>query len=146
MLELWYEASITSSTSAVLAYPLETISHFKTVDNVVGSKTIFASATEPNSNVNTLSVAEYVTVAVVNSSFVNACTASCNAVATSAKLVAEYQNNPDKNIKKASLEALYIMYKPEFKKDLMPIFEQATTSQTPEISLLAKDILNVINK
>ena len=61
-----------------------------------------------------------------------------------AKIVDEYKNNPDKNIKKASLEALYIIYKPEFKKDLMPIFEQAATSQNQEISLFAQDILKVV--
>ena len=61
-----------------------------------------------------------------------------------AKLVEEYKNNADKNIQKASLEAIYIMYKPEFRNDILPIFEQAVTSQNQEISLLAQDVLHVI--
>lgn len=62
----------------------------------------------------------------------------------SARLL-ELLNNPDDDIRASAIGALYMMYRPEFKKDLIPVFENASKSQSPAVRDFAVKSLSEIN-
>ena len=62
------------------------------------------------------------------------------------RLLEIYEKNPDGNLKAAAIGALYLMYRPEFKSDLKPIFEKAAQSQSPQVKQYAETALNDIEK
>ena len=71
--------------------------------------------------------------------------ASFSDMPASKKLLDEIQNNPDNNIKGVAVAALYKMYRPEFKKDLVPVFEKYSKSSIKEVKESASKSLKLIN-
>ncbi|MBQ2645714.1 hypothetical protein IJG14_09110 [bacterium] len=62
------------------------------------------------------------------------------------QLIDTSKNNPDDDVKALAIGALYSMYRPEFKKDLVDIMQNASKSNINQIKIFAQKALEEISK
>lgn len=61
------------------------------------------------------------------------------------KLIDISKNHPNNDIKAAAIGALFLMYRPEFDKEIKNVFEKASMSDIPQVKSFAEKSLNEIN-
>ena len=60
-------------------------------------------------------------------------------------VVNQLKDNPNPMVRSSAIEALSYIQKPEYKKDLMTLFELAKKDQVPEVAQQAEEAINKLN-